>query len=72
MKRREFFIGGAAAGWPLVARAQQSPKPVVEYINASSAQGYARELAAFLECKRNRLRRWQEHTDQISVGRQSV
>src|SRR6476646_4360590 len=49
MRRREFLTGGVAATWSLVARAQQPPKPVVGYINASSAQGYARELAAFLK-----------------------
>src|SRR5213083_1121552 len=41
------LLGGAAATWPLGVRAQQPRMPVVGYINASSAQGYARELAAF-------------------------
>jgi putative ABC transport system substrate-binding protein len=49
MRRREFLglVGGAAV-LPRAARAQQAI-PVVGYLNASSAQGYARELAAFLK-----------------------
>jgi len=48
MRRREFIslIGGAAASWPLAARAQQ-PMSVIGYLFANSAEVGQPTLAAF-------------------------
>jgi putative tryptophan/tyrosine transport system substrate-binding protein len=50
MKRRKFMAGlGGTLVFPLAARAQQTSMPVVGFLNAGSAQGYARLVASFLK-----------------------
>jgi putative ABC transport system substrate-binding protein len=49
MRRREFIMvfGGVAAGWPLTARAQQTEKPVIGFLDGRFPEAIANRLRGF-------------------------
>jgi putative ABC transport system substrate-binding protein len=71
--RRELLaaLGGAAAGWPLAARAQQTV-PVVGFLRSTTAAGSVHLVGAFRQgLNEGRIRRGSKRRRRVSLGRRS-